>query len=87
MTYKRVFRSSVALPPCSYAHRVSIPSLPRAAELRSGHSSPLRKSNLASQRVFCTLIRNLKQQHLIQLRAMHIKIIIRHHQQTAIAIR
>ena len=57
-----------------------------AATAKTAHFT-LRKNNLASQRVFCTLILNLKQQHLIQLRAMHIKIIIRHHQQTTITIR
>jgi len=57
-----------------------------AATAKTAHFT-LRKSNLASQRVFCTLIRHFKKKHLIQLRAMHIKIIIRHHQQTTIAIR
>ncbi|ALO43993.1 hypothetical protein PP2015_3519 [Pseudoalteromonas phenolica] len=42
------FERNVDVHPCSYAHRVSIASPPRAAKLRFGHSSPLRESNFAS---------------------------------------
>jgi len=51
------FKSCVAVHPCSYAHRVSIPSPPRAAKLRFGHSSPLRKNNLALKELTAALFK------------------------------